>query len=106
MCELITLHCLTHDKLSWWDAVFVWSNIVRNIVRGLCPGSVVRNIAAMDFEEDTIAFIDRTWFSESQCNARTMLLVSITDGVRVDMWAEDWLDCRRVLGIRDRLNIR
>ena len=22
VCELITLHGLTHDKLSWWDAVF------------------------------------------------------------------------------------
>ena len=65
MCELITLHGLTHDKVSWWDAVF--AGAVLFVVYARARWSELF-IAAMDFEEDTIAFIDRTWFAESQCN--------------------------------------
>ena len=102
VCELITLHGLTHDKLSWWDAVFAGAALFVVYARArwselLLPWTLRR-----------ILLLSSTGRGSQSLNAiaRTMLLVSITDGVCVDKWAEDWLVCRRVLGIRDRLNIR
>ena len=108
VCELVTLHGLTHDKSSLWDAVFAGAVLFVVYARARWSDAqhVEKIIADMDFEEDTIAFIEGRTSVHKSLNAtafkhRMLPLVAITDGVRVDKWAEDWLDCRRVLGIRD-----
>ena len=108
VCELIIFHGLTHDKSSLWDAVFAGAVLFVVYARARWSDAqhVEKIIADMDFEEDTIAFIEGRTSVHKSLNAtafkhRMLPLVAITDGVRVDRWAEDWLDCRRVLGIRD-----
>ena len=92
VCELITLHDLTHDKSSLWDAVFAGAVLFVVYARARWSDAqhVEKIIADMGFEEDTIAFIEGRTSVHKSLNAtafkhRILPLVAITDGVRVGL---------------------